>query len=665
MITKIFKRLPAWIFLGFCLFITGAALVVMANQESRLRLPAPLLILPGTILFGGLIYFLSKRISKIKKDRVWLFLSLGIVVLLQLLVIFFVARIHPITDTYTTLDEALAMRGQGGLLDNNSAYFARYPNNYFFTILMHYLLWGADALGISYLTYAALINLCAIDLALVLGYFLVDNMWGKKGANQYLLLAILCPTNYLFLYFSYTNTFSMPFIMGILLCGIKRGYGNKLAFVALSLLGFFLRPTCIFASIGVLFYWFLKGKKWTKKDFLKLLPLLALAAVLILGQRILLNRHLANPSNDQGFPATHWIMVGLNKTGEVRGKDVRFTQAHREKDAKVRADLDQIKKRATDLGPLGIGRLYLTKVGKIWAVGTDDFQNWNNSPEDFTPTYHLIYGRDNTWLLAYCQVFRALTFFFMIFFVLKCLREKSLSPLIALIYAMLGIIVFLMIWETNKKHSICYVPVMLVMMEGGLREFRLRLALRVRKFSKKTERKIIGGGSGLCLVLVLAVACLGLKSGPSGHMALYKSEFNMETLSLGEEEICQIVQVKEDFNKVRLHVKKGSGSGDGSLKVKLLNERGQVLAEKIVDQKSLRKKRWISLRCPSCPPGTYSLSLQAQGDCSYLALAYYPGKCLEHFENEHLYVGGKELGKSSLSVRFQKRDPKKHLPATS
>ena len=174
----------------------------------------------GTVLLLSLLcagYGLICGSSKYKLITGILF---GVIILIQLLLSRI--QINPITDCFTTIDEAIAMlKEHHGLLNNKMAYFARYTNNHFFTILMYYYFRIIRHTGMDYFYSAVLLNIVCIDLSVFGCFKITDLLFGRKRALGILFLLAVCPTTYLFVSFPYTNTFSMPFITGVLYCGIS------------------------------------------------------------------------------------------------------------------------------------------------------------------------------------------------------------------------------------------------------------------------------------------------------------------------------------------------------------------------------------------------------------------------------------------------------------
>lgn len=656
-------RVPIAVLSLLCLFISIASLLIYGNQdEDSIGIPAVVFVLPCVILFIIFLLYLYDKSKKISNYGKSLIITLFVILSVQIVLLIVMPRIYPITDCYTTLDEAAAMSDQNGLLDNTTDYFARYPNNYLFTIIMYYLFNLSRAFGVDYFIFACIINVILIDLTIFLGYKVVCDMIDEKRANLYLWIMALCPTNYVFIFFPYTNTFSMPFIMGIILCGIRKEFKYKVGFVTLGILGVCLRPTTVFAVIGVIIYKVLtyKNVRVSKTGIIRGCALIILAVVLMLSEKSFVNMHLTDPNNDKGFPVTHWIMVGLKGTGEVTGSDVRYTQSYKTKSEKIRANIKEINKRTNNLGIIGLGKLLLTKTVKIWAIGTDDFQNYYNSVKQYTSVYNLIFGNNNAWLILYSQIFRAASFLLITVMLFFSFRMRHVDKRIVPIIALFGIVIFLMIWETNKKHSICYTPILTMMMLYGIDIVGKIKWYHVRKESSgvkvgqiKTAMIVFGS----VVTLGGAVASFTNCGQHIEEKVLFRSEYNMGFLPCKDNRICQTINPEDSFNFVNIHLRKKhrlrTGS-DGKICIKLTRD-NSLIAEKYIDILNI-KNNWIGLDGFECDPGEYTVEILPIGNCDGITIAYYPGKKLEQYYNSLLLCNGDVMNESSLSVRAYRKD---------
>lgn len=457
-----------------------------------------------------LLYFSRDRILAIKTK--W-FPVIIICIIIAVQLCLTLININPITDCYTTLNEAAAMvEKQNGILNNTTEYFERYTNNYFFTVIMYYFFRVVKIFGGNYMYSAVLLNIFCIDLCIYLAYKTAKLLSNVSRANYLLVLFALCPTTYLFLYFAYTNTYSEPFIMGIIYLGVyfaKNKSAKMYQIILFSLLtvwGTMLRPTTIIASMAVGIYMLAAhGRQvFQKKHFIKLFAAFSVIAAVTMISSGFVKGHLIDSEAKRGFPPTHWIMMGLKNDGAVNPKDVKFTRSFPTYGKKVDANLRVIKKRLKKKGMLGIIPFVVRKMYLVWTNGTNDYFVYNSTHDNPSDIYENIYGDTNEGLMLYSQAYRVVTLIMITLFLYMLWKSKKIKAEHIFVLAMLGIILFQAGWEVNKKHSICYVPLMLVMMECGfnsLGEIVTAIRSKVGKKHKKTIQKVL-----VCSVAVLFAA---------------------------------------------------------------------------------------------------------------------------------------------------------------
>ena len=105
-------------------------------------------------------------------------------------------------------------------------------------------------------------NVMAILLAVVLLYMIVKEMLGIRAANKTLLLCTLNPIYYGLTFWSYTTTFSLPVMMGVMLFAIRcykaKKIWSEILFAVgeglLLVLGYEIRPTAIFPFVAIVLF---------------------------------------------------------------------------------------------------------------------------------------------------------------------------------------------------------------------------------------------------------------------------------------------------------------------------------------------------------------------------------------------------------------------------
>ena len=617
-------------------------------------------IISGSVLLLSLLFLGYRIITGSSKYRLITGILFGVVILIQ----FLISRIwiNPITDCFTTIDEAIAMlKDHHGLINNNMAYFARYTNNHFFTILMYYYFRIIRHTGMDYFYSAVLLNIVCIDFSVFGCFKITDALFGRKRALGVLFLLALCPTTYLFVSFPYTNTFSMPFITGVLYCGIclmKENTGRKghilysVGLIFFSVTGTLIRPTTAIALTAVVIYMFLK--KVSLRFFAYTAGILSVIVILLLCGGQFIKMHLANPDNTGGFPATHWVMMGLKDKGEVNSGDVRYTKSFPEKSEKIKANMKVIKERAGNLGVTGMISLAKIKISELWSIGTDSFNAHHSSAVKYTEVYEHIYGNKNGWLMFYCQIFRIAELFMAFILIVRMIFMKDCCRLEPVILTLLGIMVFLMCWETNRKHNICFIPVLVLMMESGFDCCKNVIMPVIKK-----PAAILGLAVIFITGDILAVAQKGYFTDVNHTVkdySYFKPATRLKSINnivSNNKYVEQEFKTYRPFNMITVRFRtKGIKGGDGSFHISLYGKEN-CLESVTAGINDIDNEGWYYMDCGknggSYEEGVYTLRIEGGGGITdSMSPMVIKGVKMHPYRNTQLYVNRRKKNDSLM-----------------
>lgn len=411
-----------------------------------------------------------------------------ILIFVQILFLVFVSHPMYTTDALKTQNEAAAMLvSQDGMLDMDSPYFQRYPNNHFIVVLFYYYFLALSRIGVTGFWIPAVVwNVICVDGAVLLAYASARRLKGCKVANLFLLLCVLCPTSYVWLTFVYTNTVSLPFVMGILYLFLllQKPEFNVRQVGVCGLLGFCIvvgykiRPTTALPVIALALFAIMK-LMWRKRpensgeikiQLFKTALVVFVAILMTCAVKILLDRHVQKGEEDRSLPATHWVMMGLNEEsgGGFNRADLEFSDQFPTKAQKQVANLREIKRRLLDMGVFGGARQVHRKMVRVWAQGSDTCFEKAMYASDFPALYERFMGKDSTWFRIYMQGFRGATFWFICISLLALLLRKNRKEMFVYALTLLGCISFFLLWEANTKYNICFIYLCLLLMADGV-----------------------------------------------------------------------------------------------------------------------------------------------------------------------------------------------------
>lgn len=480
---------------------------------------AALCIVPGVLLFSGALIMLFHRMEQIQCENekkvtaaLW-----GIIIVLQTITVCLLIKdgFKGITDTAHIIDEAIAMLDtQQGCINNNEPYFARYGNNYPITILFYYICKMVRFFGLRcYTAVLMILNMILIDCSGVFAFKLVKMLRGNVAGIKFLVLFLLSPTTYIWILYTYTNTFSMPFIMGLLYYGIRairrkeHRMRNIMLAAVIGAVGYQIRATTVIPLIAVVFGILLAARIRQKKE--KRIMVLLVVGIFIgmmLISSCFCRRHLVNHGQDRTFPFTHWVMMGVNirQSGSVNKHDVRLTMSKPTKQEKIRKNLKKIKKRLQDMGPAGYAELIIKKMEMVWAYGEDGSRRYYTVGENISEIYSYINGDKSGFFAVYSQVFRSTTFLFVLFSLLIQIRRKGVEEFFVIPLTLLGIILFLILWEANRKYNICFMTPVYILMGDGITR-TLACARKANVSHGLTQKKFFRWGIRLFFFSIPAI----------------------------------------------------------------------------------------------------------------------------------------------------------------
>lgn len=430
-------------------------------------------------------------------------------------------RPTPYSDSLNVLDGAMyfAKTGDRPLSPDSShaAYFGRYGNNYFITLVFSLLFRLLERLGIQDITLPLLLlTTGGIMAATVFLYLIGVRTAGLRGGVRILTLCALNPTYYLLSLWVYTNVLSVPFMAAVLYFGIciyqEQRRGRRILFCALeaimAVIGGFVRPTVLIPLIALILCALLWGIR-EKQNFRRLLSC-ALLCLLVAAPLFHLisrwNDSYFHTVSDQNYPATHWIMLGSHGSGEYNKADVKYTAGFETKAEKTQANLQKIAENYSQYGITDLAAFLHRKLLLSWSIG-DNGELFSKASQDkkLTGLYPWVLGKRRDLLRSYFYAFRITTCILMLAGLGHLLGKKEKDKYQFLfVLSLLGGILFYSFWEVKGSYSAPFLTVMLLIAAHGGNVLDDML---IRHF------RVAGDGRNLpvhltALACVLSVCCL-------------------------------------------------------------------------------------------------------------------------------------------------------------
>ena len=618
----------------------------------------------GTLLFFIIACFIvryRKKLEAVFAKKSLFFIIFVMIFALQLMTIY-VFKIQPVNDLLYLHDEAIRMIQNPMIsLQRFGGYFAHYPNNYGYLLILYcyYKLLVSCGISVGSLVLAGnFLNLLVIDIGILCGYIAIRIVKNIKLANIWMLLFLLNPWTYFWIAYYYTHTISFGMIMVLLLLFAlihkeKDNWKGILysAFLGIVIyIGIKIRITnlifCIAVGITLFIFW--KQYKFKVRHMCLILGMVAGIAVSVFGYQYKF-QNMIPKQNTQEFPATHWLMMSSHGVGRYDSGDVWFTSQLSTQKQKKEKTIEKTIHNYKELGIKGTLQLSGVKLREVWLTGDDDFTKMSYVSTDYGTANEFLNGKHNGWILMYSYLMRMAVWCFALVAAIGMLRKRNPWNYVVML-TLLGGMIFHVFWEANPKYSICFMGVMMFMMVTGIENL-------CEEEKKEQKQKISMGNVMLCLVGIGLIVCLQpmhnyLKQNPEAldqsYVASQFAQSQMLNLSLKKNEaIKQSFLTKIRFQNITFSLL----NNENDFTVRLLDETGKVMESARQDQLSYAQNQYEWKLNKVKNSGTYVIEIVNQKkDQKYKLPVYWTGN-YDAYPNGCMYRSNKKIGKADLVFR--------------
>ncbi len=479
-------RLGNWLFV---LFFYLVCIVALKNMISESFLAA-IFLLPVLCAFQ---YFyrkykdadISYRMKKIlRKYRVPIWCGLQVLSIILMVIMTAGLRVNFTWDwgklISTSVTRVLTGEWRG------MEYYSRYPNNQVWLLCLTayfkfvQLIIPTATEGTFYAA-ANLMSIIFTQITIFLVYQTARILFNEIQAFCVGVTGLLCLPFYLYAQFAYNDTVSMMIVILLtyMFLNMKEGKGNRMLsgalLIILSALIFHIKILCFIVVIAMIL-----DSIWNSTDYRKLILGLIICFVLggagikitavVIENKLPVTDELADQFE---FPWTHWVMMGMNNYGGYLQEDVDFSIGAGNYEEKEKAEIEELKRRIMNYGPRGtLKHLFYTKLARTWGnscLAGDDYSH--RKPYNENSIWQRMFGagEDLHWIvLPYTWFFHILMIFGMFFEgVYSLMDEANSRKYIMLRYTLIGVGIFLTIWECNSRYLLPFLPVMILLSARG------------------------------------------------------------------------------------------------------------------------------------------------------------------------------------------------------
>lgn len=365
----------------------------------------------------------------------------------------------------------MAQKGEFKTNDTYNFYFLRYPNNQALLLLEAGWFMLMKICGIkNFLIGNMFLNILAIDIAIILCIMTVYRKYGKNTAILIQIMSLLFIPFYTYVPFVYTDTLTLPFTAGILLCYecLEKSRQKKTwlfylllcTLAVLTWLGFSLKPTVAIITIACAIHMTLQ-----KKEFLSSCLVLLLFALLVsAGNMTVTKMNLVDQTNydTENFPYSHWVMMGLQGNGNYKRSDREYTSSFRTRKEKQQANITMIKKRLKNYGVTGLLKHQIIKLAYTCSNGKYDMDYHLQRRPKKKSWMQMIFFKDGKlypYYSGYCTLYQGFLLITIFAAILAGFKKQETGSEVMWKIALFGLFLFLSIWETKPRYLMHFIPI--------------------------------------------------------------------------------------------------------------------------------------------------------------------------------------------------------------
>lgn len=556
---------------------------------------SPIIVIIGTIITFFLFKFIYKQIQKLSSKKIKIIaIIISILFFIGLLLVGLLLPISSVTDLSHIIEYVNRMFSLDSLTITGS-YFSKYTNQVPLLIFAYFFTKIGSIFGCTNVVLMGTIfNALFMSIMAFFIYLTGKELKDEKTGLLALIFTVINPIFYLYSSYFYTDTLCMPFaVIGLYLaikCIKTDSIKKKILFGILSGLIFFIglkvRIVVVILLIAILAL-ILINKEIKHK--LKIYFVLLIGLVVgLLGFKVAYSFFGINLNPNEAFPITHWLMMGLNEehTGGYNGSDHDLTFNEKTYEEKKEANIEEIKTRLKELGPIGLIKLEGAKIARTWSSGNYGVYAKLNNTSDGVGIYEYLggYGNTNIFLKYSLQILKTYISFMILLGLVTRFRKKSDTYHYEdIIYiALFGAILFYILWESAQRYSLSFLPWMIIPL-GLIYE---RINKKEEDLSKKEKYNHIMKISSIALMLITTLLLtmnfykytLEEKTYEDVRILSYRGFSKIE---IGENTVSQTFTTDNNFNQISINFENTNKEEKSTYLFRLYDSKtGEILAQK-------------------------------------------------------------------------------------
>lgn len=494
MISKIIEK--AYKYIAY-ICVISMLLVINFNNFSRYGIKENIVQLLFVVALIAIFFILNKFVlNKIeKKASIAIIVVMLIIFLILEIVSAYNFKVERNWDFKWIMDTAEDLAKTGST--DKLYYFQIFPNNIgaltIITVAMK--LTASNEIG------AYIANIIFVFLAALFAMLSAKKIGGYKLAINTVLIMLLCCPLYLYTPIVYTDTLSVFIPVATLYVWLlaKETSSNKKKYIywvilaILAMIGYSLKPVAMIVYVAIIIETILNNRKYIKQLAVSLITFI----ILFMGYSATEEKLIIKDSQ-WTYPYTHWLMMGLNQPeseggtsigwGAYSAEDNAYTGTPYTVEEKKEANIIKIKERLSNFGLKGYIKFLFKKFEYVWNDGTYYVFNkigWGTINKEGTLYDYVIGEKSQNTIKPYLNYLHEFIMLMVLIAIIVHIKTKEDASVRIMGISMVGIAIFLLLWEARSRYIYFMVPIFCILSAYG-----------IYKISEKSLKKISSGIEG-------------------------------------------------------------------------------------------------------------------------------------------------------------------------
>lgn len=663
--SKVYKFLLLFLFIIFIILTCNSIFIEKLGNGQQIK---PLFVLLLSITYLVFLFKLNKFIlSKQKNEGNLIAVFLSIIGFCLLFLFSYYFCVLPNRDLNTIIIDAKSLVDTNSVV--NTDYYSIYSNQVGILFTLKYVFKLADLLHIDRNIFTCLISSLSISISIFFTYLCIKKVSNKSLALTLLIYLIFNPLFYLLVSFYYSDIFIMPImsiVVYILLCikDSKLNLKNIILLILVGLLcyiGYKIRAVIIFILLAFIIIMIFK---WKIKDLLKYSIFIFLGIVIGYGIFGLLEKdNNIKYDNNIKFPATHWIMMGLNYEhhGRYNSKDYEATNLKYGYNNKKEYNKKEILHRLKDNGVLGNLSLQSEKLKINWAYGDGAYSSYYYSTTKYISLYDYINGNSKIYLGYLLQLNRVVLFIMISISLIIEINKKKKEYNFIILFIFISLL-FYSLWEVYLRYSFCFLPLLTLL--GSLNLNKLS------NINLKIDNKDIFKVKKYLYIFIVLLTMYSFIESYNNYCRVEKNYFTtaansdmvvFEGTSVGDlmydlnkdTEYKQTFKTNRSFNYIKIKYNSNE-SLNGKIYLSLYDENNKIVKKFAKNMNNIKNKEYLVYTFDkpiNTHNKTYTFVITTDIEDSNVKLMGLKSLYYDYFPMGELYLNNKKLN-SDLQVNI-------------